>query len=258
MVSATPIQATISNMLRAPQIFFAKSSIKRVLLPMSIDIDTFRPNDYEKIIPTLKEIDERLERVPLNKAGMRWIHQNNTTYFYGQRRFELPYDEFISRVNVCHAGEFYRDSVSVDTLVIEKDEQQRPIRQAVRVVALPQPNYAAFLGKGNLDVYKLEKIDYTQDFQKLWMLTVHSPNGSAICDDGYLCFQKLDQGQATQVSFMACQHFPVPPLMAMIYLDRWQWLKRVLTEDAYRRFFNTMMDNIWANFQGVDHHIGRI
>jgi hypothetical protein len=56
----------------------------------------------------------------------------------------------------------------------------------VRVVALPQPNYTAFFGKDELDVYKLEKIDYDDNEQRVWMVTVHSPNGSAVCDDGYL------------------------------------------------------------------------
>ena len=251
------LSTIIGNMLRAPQIFFAKNSVKRTLKPFKINLAEYSHADYEKIIPTLEAIDNKLKKVPLSKDGMRWIHEGNTVYFYGQKKFHIPYQQFIQRVDICHAGTFYRDSISVDTQLVESDQFCKAVRQAVRVVALPQPNYAAFLGKGNLDVYKLEKIDYHPDSQKLWMLTVHSPNGSALCDDGYLCFKQADDGQATQVSFLACQNFPPPPLMALIFLDRWQWLKQVLTEDAYRRFFRNMMHNLDAEYHGLNHQVGQ-
>ena len=45
--------------------------------------------------------------------------------------------------------------------------------------------------------------------------------------------------------------------MALARLDRWEWLKNVLTENAYRRFFNATMDNIQAGHDGRDFRIGR-
>ena len=38
-------------------------------------------------------------------------------------------------------------------------------------------------------------------------------------------------------------------LLALARLDRWEWLKNVLTESAYRRFFNATMDNIQAGYE---------
>ncbi|WP_306521539.1 hypothetical protein [Rheinheimera sp.] len=247
----------ITNIARAPRIFFAKQRVVRELKPLLIDIQQYQPADYEKIIPVLRDIEQQLLAVPPNKAGMRWIHQQDTVYFYGERDFALPYDDFIQKVDITHAGKFYRDSVSTDTKVVLTDPQARAVHQVVRIVALPQPNYAAFMGKGDLDVYKLEKIDYSDDEQKVWMYTVFSPNGSALCDDGYLSFKKIAGGAGTRVAFLACQNFPVPPVMALLQLDKWHWLKKQLTEHAYQVFCNQMFNNIKDCYAGIRFDVGR-
>ena len=245
------------NMLRAPKIMFAKGTVIRDGYPFNLNLDNYSPEDYEKIIPSLQEYEQRLLKVPGNSEGMHWIHLPDTVLFYSQRVFNLPYDTFISRVNICHIGEFYRDSISFATEIVERDDLDRPTRQAVRIVALPQPNYAALMGKGNLDVYKLEKIDYSENEQRLWMLTVKSPNGSAVCDDGLTSFNRTEDGKGTIVSFLACQNFPVPPLMALSRIDKWTWFKNTVTEQAYRDFCNTMMQNIQDRYDGRDFRVGR-
>ncbi|HCU64806.1 MAG TPA: hypothetical protein DF774_03515 [Rheinheimera sp.] len=247
----------ILNIVKAPQIFFAKQTIKRKRQPMSIDIRSYQSEDFGYIIPTLRNIEQQLLALPASKSGMRWIHHQETVYFYGEREFDVPYDEFIRKVSFCHAGEFYRDSVSTDTHVVRTDHQGRPLHQVVRIVALPQPNYAAFMGKGNLDVYKLEQLDYSENEQRVWMYTVHSPNGSAVCDDGYLAFRRVGDGSKTRVSFLACQNFPIPPLMALLQLDKWTWLKTKLTEHAYKVFCNTMFNNIRDCYLGIKFQVGR-
>ena len=113
------------------------------------------------------------------------------------------------------------------------------------------------MGKDELDVYKLETIDYTEDEQRVWMLTVHSPNGSAVCDDGYMSFSRSPDGTGTVVAFLACQNFPIPPLMGLLRLDRWSWFKTVVTESAYRRFCTAMWRNIENCYRGREFHVGR-
>jgi len=247
----------LGNIGRAPQIMFAKWSVLRRELPFELNLDGYSESDYEKIIPSLREVESRLTTVRPDRQGLRWIHLREAVLFYGERIFDLVYDDFVARVNISHVGEFYRDSLSTATRVVDCDRFGRSVRQGVRVVALPQPNYASFMGKGNLDVYKLEKIDYGDRNQRIWMLTVHSPNGSAVCDDGYVSFSSSPDGRQTVVAFLACQNFPIPPLMAFARLDRWNWLKRVLTESAYRRFFRAMMSNILYRYHGRDFRVGR-
>jgi hypothetical protein len=198
-----------------------------------------------------------LKQQPADRRGMRWVHLADTVYFLGERTFDIAYSDFVARVDIGHVGQFYRDSIGVTTEVVERDELGRTIRQGVRVLALPQPNYAAFMGKDELDVYKLEKIDYSEDEQRVWMWTVHSPNKSAVCDDGYLSFTRAAAGAKTTVAFLACQNFPIPPLMALGRMDRWTWFKTVVTEAAYRRFCLVMMRNIQDCHDGVDFHVGR-
>ena len=245
------------NIWRAPRIMFAKNTVRRRVSPFELDLTWYGEADYEKIIPAMKEVERRLLAVPQDGQGMRWIHQPQSVLFHGQRTFDVPYEEFVQRVDISHVGEFYRDSLSTETNVTERDARGRPIRQGVRVVALPQPNYSSFMGKGNLDVYKLEKIDYGDREQYIWMWTVNSPNGSAACDDGYVLFRESPEDRRTVVAFLACQSFPIPPLMALARLDRWNWLKRVLTENAYRCFFNVMMSNIQARYHGRAFRVGR-
>jgi hypothetical protein len=236
---------------------FAKRTIFRREAPFEVDLDMYQPADYEKIISSLEEVERRLKKVPADARGMRWIHLPDTVLFYGEHTFDVCYEDFISRVDIGHVGQFYRDSLGVTTEVVDRDELGRAVRQGVRVVALPQPNYTAFLGKDELDVYKLEKIDYDEDEQRVWMLTVHSPNRSAVCDDGYMSFSRTADGTGTIVAFLACQNFPLPRLMALARLDRWTWLKIVLTENAYRRFFNAMMRSIRDCYDGNEFRIGR-
>ena len=247
----------LSNIARGPQILFAKQTVPRRESPFELDLGTFREADYTRIIPSLRAIERRLLALPADARGMRWIHLPKVVLFLGERSLDIPYDDFVSRVDIGHVGQFYRDSLSAATVVVARDALGRSLRQGVRVVALPQPNYASFMGKGNLDVYKLESIDYSEDEQRVWMLTVHSPNGSAVCDDGYVSFRRSPDGAGTVVAFMACQNFPVPPLMALARMDRWLWFKTVVTESAYRRFFNEMMKNILGCYRGIDFHVGR-
>ena len=188
---------------------------------------------------------------------MRWIHLPDTTYFYGERRFDIPFADFVARVPIDHVGQFYRDAIGVTTVVAARDALGRTVDQGVRVLALPQPNYAAFMLKQELDVYKLERVDYHDDEHRVWMRTVHSPNGSAVCDDGYMSFRRSADGTGTVAAFLACQNFPLPPLMALTRMDRWGWFKRIVTESAYRRFCLRMWHNIDDCYHGRDFRVGR-
>lgn len=248
----------LSAVARATRIVFAKPTVDRVEPSFDIDLGLYHEADYEKIIPQLEDVERQLNAVPLDRRGMRWVHLSDTVLFYGERTFDVPFEDFVSRVDISHIGEFYRDSLGVATRVVKRDEQGRSVHQGVRVVALPQPNYAAYFGKQNLDVYKLEKVEYGPDEQRVWMLTVHSPNGSAVCDDGYTSFRRTPDGKGTIAAFLACQNFPIPPLMALTRMDRWTWFKTLVTESAYRRFCDTMMNSLLARYHGNDFRVGRV
>jgi hypothetical protein len=247
----------LSTLARGVQIMCAKHTILREDSPFELDLEMCESSDYDAILPWLHDIEERLKKTPVNAQGMRWIHCGNTVLFHGQRVIRVPYDSFVSRVDITNVAPFYRDCLSATKSVAEYDECGRHLRQGVRIVALPQPNYAAFFGKPNLDVYKLQTIAYSEDEQRVWMVTVHSPNKSAVCDDGYLSFSRAPDDIGTVVTMLGCQNFPVPPLMAATGLHRWTWFKNLLVENAYRRFFNVMITNIRDCYDGNEFRIGR-
>lgn len=241
----------------AIRILFAKRTMPRLEPPFDLDLGPYGEADFQRHIPSLQEVERRLMEVPADVRGMRWIHLDEVVLFHGARTFDVPYADFIAKVDITHVAQFYRDAVGVTTQVVHRDECGRARHQGVRIIALPQPNYAALLGKDELDVYKLETIDYGQDEQRVWIVTVLSPNGSAVCDDGYVSFSRSADGSQTVVAFLACQNFPVPRVMARLRMDRSTWIKTVLTENAYRRFCNVMMRNIDDCYHGRDFRVGR-
>jgi hypothetical protein len=243
-------------LFRAAQIVFAKATVARKQPPVLLDLAKYRSPDFRYDTTALEEVRHVLDDVPADARNMRWSHRSDAVLFYAERDLDAPYDEFVSRVDIARVGLMFRDVLGITTEVLSRNGAGRTLLQLERISALAQPNYTAFMGKEELDVYKLERMEYGPDEQRNWMRTVHSPNRSAACDDGYLGFvRRMDGG--TRITFLACQDFPVPPLMTLLRMDRWPWLRKLLTEMAYRRFFNVTVDNIWAGYEGREFRIGR-
>ena len=45
--------------------------------------------------------------------------------------------------------------------------------------------------------------------------------------------------------------------MVLSRLDRWDWFRKLVTEDAYRRFWKDTFSNILARYDGQEIGIGR-
>jgi hypothetical protein len=259
-VQATPdspdSHATPTTLRRAAQIFFAKKTVSRKQPPVLRDLAEYQASDFVYDTTSLDRVQRLIDEVPADSRGMRWVHDGEAVLFYVEHDLDAPYDEFVSRVDISHVGFTFRDVLGITTEVVRRDDEGRSTLQLERIAALAQPNYTAFMGKDELDVYKLERIDYGPDEQRNWMRTVHSPNASAVCDDGYLAFVRGPSG-GTTIKFLACQQFPVPPLMKLLRMDRWKWLRRQLTESAYRRFYGTTMKNLMASYHGIDFRVGK-
>ncbi len=256
-VQATPdIHATPTTLRRAAQVFFAKKTVSRKQPAVLRDLAEYESSDFVYDTTSLDRVQRLIDAVPADSRGMRWVHDGEAVLFYVEHDLDAPYDEFVSRVDISHVGFTFRDVLGITTAVARRDEEGRSTLQLERIAAIAQPNYTAFMGKAELDVYKLERIDYGPDEQRNWMRTVHSPNGSAVCDDGYLAFVRGPSG-GTTIRFLACQQFPVPPMMKLLRVDRWKWLRRQLTESAYRRFYGTTMTNLMASYHGIDFRVGK-
>ena len=240
----------------AARIMFDKRSIVPKKLPMKLDLARYRSADFRYDTSSAQDVLRQLQRVPLNREGMRWIHLGDHQMFYGVVDLDLPFDEFVRRVDVSRVGDCFRDVLGITTEVLHRDSSGRPLCQVERISALAQPNYSAFLGKDELDTYKLEWIEYTPDEVRNWMRTVCSPNGSTRKDDGYMSFIRRPEGAGTRIEFIAHQSFPMPRITVVLGLEYWPRYKRFLAECAYRRFWRETVRNILARYEGRRFGIG--
>lgn len=247
---------TPGTLLRALQVMLFKNTLVRKKLPIKLDLEPVRAPSFSYDKSSAVEVHQRLLKLPLNREGMAWIHKEDGAFFHGVRDLDLRYDEFVKRVDVSRVGDCFRDVLGIHTQVVRRNEAGRAVLQIERIAALAQPNYAAFLGKDELDVYKMEYMEYGPNEERNWMRTVCSPNQSTRADDGFLAFQRLPDGR-TRIEFVANQSFPLPRMMVLLGLDRWVWYRTFLTKHAYRRFWRETVDNILARYEGRDFAIGR-
>jgi hypothetical protein len=244
------------QLARAARIMFDKRSIVPKKLPMKLDLARYRSPDFRYDTSSAQDVLRHLQGVPLNREGMRWIHLGDHQMFYGVVDLDVPFDEFVRRVDVSRVGDCFRDVLGITTEVLQRDSSGRPLCQVERISALAQPNYSAFLGKDELDTYKLEWIEYTPDEVRNWMRTVCSPNGSTRKDDGYMSFIRLPEGTGTRIEFVAHQSFPMPRITVLLGLEYLPPYKRFLAECAYRRFWRETVRNILARYEGRRFGIG--
>jgi hypothetical protein len=243
---------------RAAHIMLAKRTLTRKRLPVCLDLSPYLSEEFHYDTSSGGHVYKRLADLPLPADGLRWIHDDDkSVLFYAVHYLPVPYDEFVERVDVSRVGDCFRDVLGINTQVLRRDGGGRPLLQVERIAALAQPNYSAFLGKDELDVYKLEFMEYGSDEQRNWMRTVCSPNGSTWADDGYLAFARVPGSSATRIEFVARQSFPRPRLMVLSRLDRWDWFVVTVTEAAYRRFWKATLGNILARYEGQPVGIGR-
>jgi hypothetical protein len=231
--------------------------VTRKLLPVKLNLEGYRSVDFRYDTSSAEEVLTRLQSVPVNREGMRWISKEDGALFYAVRHLELPYDEFVRRVDISRVGDCFRDVLGINTQVLHRNTAGRSILQVERIAALAQPNYAAFLGKDELDTYKLEWIEYSPDEERNWMRTVCSPNGSTLLDDGYMAFCRLPHGSGTKIEFVVNQSFPLPRLLVLFRVTRWAWLRNFLTKRAYRNFWRETEKNLLARYEGKAVWIGR-
>lgn len=243
--------------LRALHVVLAKRTLSRKRLPIRLDLREYLDPDFRYDTSSALDVERQLDEVPSGPRGVKWIHRPDGVYFHAVEVVAVPYDEFVDRVDISRVGDCFRDVLGINTRVLHRDGAGRPLLQVERIAALAQPNYAAFLGKDELDVYKLEWMQYGPDEQRNWMRTVCSPNGSTWADNGYLAFRREPGRNETRIVFVAHQAFPFPRVMELTGMNRWTWLRTRLTEAAYRRFWHETLANIMARHEGRPIGIGR-
>jgi hypothetical protein len=237
-------------------VVFAKSRVVRREVPLGFDPEDYAVADYDAVADYMAPFEEQAAVAPATPSGLRWRYEGDAVLFQMGRVVNAPYDDLVARVEIAAAIRIMNDYIGGSSVVVSRDERGRVLRQAERNVYLPQPNWLAFSGGSFIDVCKLEVVDYGDDRQRIAWRTVHSPNGSAVHDDGTVTFERVGAEQ-TRVTVRGLQQFTLPPFWAAA--DPWlaPAVKDSMVEESYRRFFTATLDNVEACYEGREFRAGR-
>lgn len=245
------------RLLRSAQIMLAKRTVSRKRLPILLSLDEYRHPAFRYDTCAAAEMLRALQDEPLNSRNLRMIQQGREVLFHAVHHVDVPFVEFVERVDISRVGDCFRDVLGITTQVLQRNDAGRPTLQVERVAALAQPNYAAFLGKDELDVYRLEHVEYGPDEQRMWMLTLCSPNASTRGGSGYLSFLSESGGLQTRIEFLVRESVVAPRLLVLLLVDRSDWFRKVMAKGVYRRYWNGTVTSILARYEGREIGIGR-
>jgi hypothetical protein len=242
-----------------------KDRVDRRVVPLGFDPGAHPDADYDGLPGHLGAVDAVVDALPrpADEEGLRWCIVDGATVFEVSRVVAADFDAWVERVDVAEGISLMADYIGGRRVRVGEDparEDPARGRQAERNLYLPQPNYVAAWGGEPIDVCKIELVERGPDRHRLLWRTVHSPNGSAVHDDGTLSFERVagpDGGSATRVTIRGRQLFTLPTVLDAVDLPSLPELHGPLLEEAYRRFFTSTFDNLEACFEGREFRTGR-
>ncbi|WP_406829330.1 hypothetical protein ABEG17_10010 [Pedococcus sp. KACC 23699] len=238
-----------------------KSAVSRRVVPLGFDPEALDDLAYDGLPEFFSEFDHLVDAISStddsdngSDDAMRWRLVDGATVFETTREIAADFDAFIARVDVAAGISLMADYIGGRRVTVPGGAPGTT-RQAERNLYLPQPNYLAAWGGEPIDVCKVELVERSTERHRLTWRTLHSPNGSAVFDDGSLTFTRSDVG--TLVRVRGRQLFTLPRSWAGVDLGAIPEVRGPLLEEAYRRFFTTTFDNLEACFEGREFRIGR-
>jgi uncharacterized protein (DUF362 family) len=235
------------------KVLFLKKKVMQKVLPINLPEDKFRDEDYEKLPEAMKPLEELAEALPRNSRSSHTFVDDAILYCH-EREVDYPFDDFVSKVDICRAVTTMKDYVGGRTIQKTFDKNGRCIHQLERTVFLPQPNLLVLANGKDIDVTKIEKIAYGTSFQKLFWKTVLSDNHTGVYDEGTVTFEQ--HNFKTRIRIMAHQKFLFPWALKWARMDLWPGLRRFIMLRIYRGFFEKTIDNYCVLAEGKYEPIG--
>ncbi len=133
----------------------------------------------------------------------------NMVVEFTQLFINMPYETFLKRFNPADWGQSLAGYIGGEVQVIEKDKQNRPVRQLERMV-LTAP-------LRRLDMTKSEVIVYEDNKATVYWRVYHSDNKTTKTDIGYVEFSSLDQN-STCMTFHSAHKLYLPNFLVRITL----------------------------------------
>jgi hypothetical protein len=232
----------------------SRKEIRRKELPINVDRKKFAESDYEALPAFMRPLEDVIQTRPEKKAS-RYTFIDGSLVFHLHGDIDQPYDKFVAKVDICKAIHYMTDFIGGRTVQVKLDHEGRCIHQLERTVFLPQPNTGLLLGGDEIDVTKIEHIEYGRDHCKLIWRTIHSDNASAVYDDGTVTFRR--NGERTRVEILVHQNFPLPVLVRWLRLEFTPALRRFIMIRAFRGFFEKTLATYRSVADGTYQQLGR-
>ena len=247
--------AAVGNGILAQHTLFAKGKLERQVRPIEIDLDRFNDDHFLQLPAYLSGYELLMRDAEVLRGGLRLRRLDDATLFFAAHDFPLPYDEFVSRVNIGHAIQYMNDYIGGSLVTVAEDDHGRVRMQAERNLYLQQPNWMVLFGGDVIDVEKIELLEYGADRQRISWRTVSSPNGSAQHDDGWVSFLRTDTNCVRVVIFTR-QKFALPIFFELARIDLFPGIRDPIIEAGYRNFFERTVANIQARYDGREFRVG--
>lgn len=121
---------------------------------------------------------------------------------------EVDYDTFLQRLPAADWGIQLAHYLGGEVIVYESDDQLRPTRQLERMVLSPFP-CDWDIPLTNMDMTKVEVIDYTSDKAVVYWRVMYSDNDSTETDVGSVTFERYD-ATSTMVTYHSAHRLNAP------------------------------------------------
>jgi uncharacterized protein (DUF362 family) len=256
LIAANLIIGSIGHLLESYRTLFDKDALRQKTVGLGFDPEAYGAEVFHQIVDDLEILGKVASTSPERSPGLRWRTVDKAIVFSYDRILDIDFDQFVERVNVARTIQFMNDYIGGVIVPLERDANDRPIRQAERNIYLPQPNYLILFHGKPIDVTKLECVEYSGDRHSLYWKTIHSSNGSAQYDDGIARFARTDDGR-TSISIIGKQLFTLPLFWQVFDLDLVPDVKAALVTHAYQTFFDRTVANFEALTEGRDIRMGR-
>jgi hypothetical protein len=245
----------IAGVVRAFQTMYQKRHLPWVEVPLQFDPHGLAQADYDGIRPFVEGLEQMVRDAPTDRFGHQWRVVEGAVLFRARHLLAVPFDTFVAKVEIHRSIQFMNDYLGGSAVVLGRTGDGRVARQAERNVYLPQPNWTALFGATPIDVEKTEIVAYDKDWQRIWWRTVHSPNQSALWDDGSVEFRRSSDGR-TAVTIFTRQKFHLPPALGQLRVEQFPSLYEALVASAYNNFVVHTLENLRRQAEDRPFRIG--
>jgi uncharacterized protein (DUF362 family) len=256
LLAVNLIVGSLGHLLDSYRTLFDKDAVRRRTVGLGFNPDTYEANIFDQIVDDLEVVGKVASTSPERTSGLRWRTLDGAIVFSYDRILDIDFDQFVERVDVARTIQFMNDYIGGVIVPLERDANNRPIRQAERNIYLPQPNYLILFHGEPIDVTKLECVKYSDNQHSLYWKTIHSSNKSAQYDDGISKFTRTHDGK-TAVSIIGKQLFSLPLFWQVFDLDLFPDVKAAMVTHAYQTFFDRTVANFEALVEGRNIQMGR-